>query len=164
MSNLSCSTSTPSPPEYDSCSLRSMSSPSRNECNGSSRCWGSCWWRQGLSCLLWRNWLAIFCAIYDGFNGRVAVDFLAGTLCENLIHQTNLLDSELKKDVTVTLNGFYPHGPFQYVFEGARNGHVEKSPAGTFNKKNPSIDNSTKNGPFPDSLKPGGVRQPSACC
>ncbi|KAL9390495.1 hypothetical protein Peur_019100 [Populus x canadensis] len=154
MSNLSCSPSTPSPPEYDSSSLRSMSSPSRNEgflnamevqvaggAAGEDRVQAVCCEENG--------WL--FCAIFDGFNGRDAADFLAGTLYENIIHQTNLLDCELKKDVTGASNGFYPHGPFQYASEGARNGHLEKPPAGTFNTKNSSIDNSTKNGPFPDS-------------
>ncbi|CAK7333171.1 unnamed protein product [Dovyalis caffra] len=155
MSNLSCSPSTPSPPEYDSCSLRSMSAPSRNEgflnamdiqvaggAAGEDRVQAVCSEENG--------WL--FCAIYDGFNGRDAADFLAGTLYENILHQTNLLGCELNQDVTGVSNGFYPHLAIQYAFEGAKNSHVQKSPAGSFNKNNSSIDNSANNGPFPDSL------------
>ncbi|KAJ6382169.1 hypothetical protein OIU77_030761 [Salix suchowensis] len=80
------------------------------------------------------GWL--FCAIYDGFNGRDAADFLAVTLYENIIHQTRLLDCELKQDVTGDVNGFYPHSPFQHAFKEADNSHVEKPPAGTLDENN----------------------------
>ncbi|KAJ6746254.1 PROTEIN PHOSPHATASE 2C 40-RELATED [Salix koriyanagi] len=139
MSNLSCSPPTPSPPECDSCSFRSMSAPSRNEgflnamevqvaggAAGEDRVQAVCSEENG--------WL--FCAIYDGFNGRDAADFLAVTLYENIIHQTRLLDCELKQDVTGDVNGFYPHSPFQHAFKEADNSHVEKPPAGTLDENN----------------------------
>lgn len=154
MSNLSCSPPTPSPPEYDSCSFRSMSAPSRNEgflnamevqvaggAAGEDRVQAVCSEENG--------WL--FCAIYDGFNGRDAADFLAGTLYENIIHQTRLLDCDLKQDVTGASNVFYPHGPFQHAFKGANNSHVEKPPTGIFDKNNSSIKKSINNALVHDS-------------
>ncbi|XP_047317045.1 probable protein phosphatase 2C 40 [Impatiens glandulifera] len=42
------------------------------------------------------GWL--FCAIYDGFNGRDAADFLAGTFYETLSFNLSFLDWELKQD------------------------------------------------------------------
>ncbi|KAJ6351737.1 hypothetical protein OIU78_007602 [Salix suchowensis] len=154
MSNLSCSPPTPSPPEYDPCSFRSMSAPSRNEgflnamevqvadgAAGEDRVQAVCSEENG--------WL--FCAIYDGFNGRDAADFLAVTLYENIIHQTRLLDCELKQDVTGDVNGFYPHGPFQHAFKETDNSHVEKPPAGTLDENNSSIKKSINNALVHDS-------------
>ncbi|CDO98881.1 unnamed protein product [Coffea canephora] len=43
------------------------------------------------------RWL--FCAIYDGFNGRDAADFLAGTLYDTIGYHLNLLDLELDQAV-----------------------------------------------------------------
>ncbi|KAG8391417.1 hypothetical protein BUALT_Bualt01G0185400 [Buddleja alternifolia] len=40
----------------------------------------------------------LFCAIYDGFNGRDPVDFLAGTLYETVAFHLNLLDWDLEHD------------------------------------------------------------------
>ncbi|KAH1200828.1 putative protein phosphatase 2C 40 [Glycine max] len=82
LSYLSCSPSTVSDIlEYDSCTLKSMSDPSRSEgflnakevqvaggAAGEDRVQAVCSEENG--------WL--FCAIYDGFNGRDAADFLAG--------------------------------------------------------------------------------------
>lgn len=42
------------------------------------------------------GWL--FCGIYDGFNGRDAADFLAGTLYENIGSSLNLLEWRTKKE------------------------------------------------------------------
>ncbi|VFQ65350.1 unnamed protein product [Cuscuta campestris] len=42
------------------------------------------------------GWL--FCGIYDGFNGRDAADFLAGTLYERVRCYLNMLDSELDQE------------------------------------------------------------------
>lgn len=42
------------------------------------------------------GWL--FCGIYDGFNGRDAADFLAGTLYERVRCSLNMLDSELDQE------------------------------------------------------------------
>ncbi|CAK9318525.1 unnamed protein product [Citrullus colocynthis] len=44
------------------------------------------------------GWL--FCAIYDGFNGRDAADFLAGTLYETIVFHFNLLDWEAKNETS----------------------------------------------------------------
>lgn len=44
------------------------------------------------------GWL--FCAIYDGFNGRDAADFLAGTLYENISFNLLLLDWQQHRDDT----------------------------------------------------------------
>lgn len=42
------------------------------------------------------GWL--FCAIYDGFNGRDAADFLAGTLYETVVFHLNLLDWDIEQE------------------------------------------------------------------
>ncbi|KAI4317595.1 hypothetical protein L6164_025456 [Bauhinia variegata] len=108
LSNLSCSPCTPSEmPEYDPCSLKSMNAPSRNEgflnavevqvaggAAGEDRVQAVCSEENG--------WL--FCAIYDGFNGRDAADFLAGTLYDTIISCSNMLDWELEADSIQTSN------------------------------------------------------------
>ncbi|XP_038722507.1 probable protein phosphatase 2C 40 isoform X2 [Tripterygium wilfordii] len=108
-STLSCSPSTPSDaPEYDSFSLKSMSAPSASEgflntmevqvaggAAGEDRVQAVCSEENG--------WL--FCAIYDGFNGRDAADFLAGTLYETIIYYFSLLDWNEKQDAIRATNG-----------------------------------------------------------
>lgn len=98
MPALSCSPSTQSgTPDYDSFSLKSMSAPSKSEgflnasevevaggAAGEDRVQAVCSEENG--------WL--FCAIYDGFNGRDAADFLAGTLYETIRFYLNSLDWE----------------------------------------------------------------------
>ncbi|GFP83454.1 probable protein phosphatase 2c 40 [Phtheirospermum japonicum] len=109
MSNLSFSPSSPS--DYDSFSLRSMSDPSRSDSflnlmevqiaggpAGEDRVQAVCSEENG--------WL--FCAIYDGFNGRDAADFLAGTLYETIACHLNLLnwdreDGEFRQSVLCSL-------------------------------------------------------------
>ncbi|QCD79981.1 pyruvate dehydrogenase phosphatase [Vigna unguiculata] len=100
LSYLSCSPSTTSDIlEYDSCTLKSMSDPSRGEgflngkevqvaggAAGEDRVQAVCSEENG--------WL--FCAIYDGFNGRDAADFLAGTLYDTIISYFNKLIEELE--------------------------------------------------------------------
>lgn len=96
LSNLSCSP--PSPAEYDSFLLNSMSTSNSfsnaielqvaGGAAGEDRVQAVCSEENG--------WL--FCAIYDGFNGRDAADFLAGTLYETIISHLNLLDWEKKQD------------------------------------------------------------------
>ncbi|KAL5541853.1 hypothetical protein UlMin_009563 [Ulmus minor] len=49
------------------------------------------------------GWL--FCAIYDGFNGRDAADFLAGTLYDTIILYLNSLNWEQKKDFIESSGG-----------------------------------------------------------
>ncbi|XP_038882459.1 probable protein phosphatase 2C 40 isoform X3 [Benincasa hispida] len=102
LSNLSCSPST-STSEYDSYLLKSMSAPSGSEgflnvkevqvaggAAGEDRVQAVCSEENG--------WL--FCAIYDGFNGRDAADFLAGTLYETIVFYFNLLDWEAKNETS----------------------------------------------------------------
>ncbi|ESW26269.1 hypothetical protein PHAVU_003G105000 [Phaseolus vulgaris] len=100
LSYLSCSPSTTSDIlEYDSCTLKSMTDPSRSEgflnvkevqvaggAAGEDRVQAVCSEENG--------WL--FCAIYDGFNGRDAADFLAGTLYDTIISYFNKLIEELE--------------------------------------------------------------------
>ncbi|KAH6769709.1 Protein phosphatase 2C family protein [Perilla frutescens var. hirtella] len=111
MSILSYSPSSPSEAlDYDSFSLKSMSAPSRSEsflnamelqiaggAAGEDRVQAVCSEENG--------WL--FCAIYDGFNGRDAADFLAGTLYETITSHLNLLDWDLDQDLS-TENGDMP--------------------------------------------------------
>ncbi|GAU33762.1 hypothetical protein TSUD_393240 [Trifolium subterraneum] len=96
LSNLSCSPSSPSNMlENDPCSLRFMSPPSRSDCfhnatevqvaggaAGEDRVQAVCSEEKG--------WL--FCAIYDGFNGRDAADFLACTLYDSIVSYLNTID------------------------------------------------------------------------
>lgn len=102
LSNLSCSPSTPTS-EYDSYLLKSMSAPSGNEgflnvkevqvaggAAGEDRVQAVCSEENG--------WL--YCAIYDGFNGRDAADFLAGTLYETIVFYFNLLDWEARNETS----------------------------------------------------------------
>ncbi|KAK4425851.1 putative protein phosphatase 2C 40 [Sesamum alatum] len=102
MSNLSFSPSSASESfDYDSFSLKSMSAPSRSEsflnvmdvqiaggAAGEDRVQAVCSEENG--------W--VFCAIYDGFNGRDAADFLAGTLYETITFHLNLLDWDLEQE------------------------------------------------------------------
>ncbi|XP_010551067.1 PREDICTED: probable protein phosphatase 2C 40 [Tarenaya hassleriana] len=94
-----------SPPETGSYLLRSMSAPSRNEgfpsrtevqvaggAAGEDRVQAVCSEENG--------WL--FCAIYDGFNGRDAADFLACTLYESITFYVHLLDRQLKQKLSNT--------------------------------------------------------------
>ncbi|XP_050219936.1 probable protein phosphatase 2C 40 [Mercurialis annua] len=128
MSYLSCSPSTPSPPEYDSY-LKPMSAPSRNEgflntmevqvaggAAGEDRVQAVCSEENG--------WL--FCSIYDGFNGRDAADFLAGTLYENIIYHTSSLDWESKQDDIVASGGLCLDGPAQYALVAGNNSYNHK--------------------------------------
>ncbi|KAJ4893790.1 putative protein phosphatase 2C 40 [Raphanus sativus] len=108
MASLSCS---PSPPDPDSCFLTSMSSPSSsvNEgfvlsamevqvaggAAGEDRVQAVCSEENG--------WL--FCAIYDGFNGRDAADFLACTLYESIVFHLQLLDHQMKNHQDVVDDG-----------------------------------------------------------
>ncbi|XP_057486557.1 probable protein phosphatase 2C 40 isoform X3 [Actinidia eriantha] len=114
LSNLSCSPSSPSEThEYDSF-LKSMSAPSRSEgflnamevqvaggAAGEDRVQAVCSEENG--------WL--FCSIYDGFNGRDAADFLAGTLYETIGFYLNLLDWDLEHDCLGS------DGSLQYILE-----------------------------------------------
>ncbi|KAM0070442.1 putative protein-serine/threonine phosphatase [Helianthus debilis subsp. tardiflorus] len=97
MSNLSCSPSPSEHLDFDSFLSKPLSAPSRNEdflnavevqvaggAAGEDRVQAVCSEENG--------WL--FCAIYDGFNGRDAADFLAGTFYETIRCNLNSLDME----------------------------------------------------------------------
>ncbi|KAJ4825989.1 hypothetical protein Tsubulata_033213 [Turnera subulata] len=127
MSNLSCSPSSPSPLDYDSYSLKSMSAPSRSEsflnaaevqvaggAAGEDRVQAVCSEENDL----------LFCAIYDGFNGRDAADFLAGTLYENIISHTNLLDWESNQYSNRSSCSLGLNGSCQYALEDGNNSFV----------------------------------------
>lgn len=147
MSNLSCSPSSPTDaPEYDYL-LKSMSAPSRSEgflsamevqvaggAAGEDRVQAVCSEENG--------WL--FCGIYDGFNGRDAADFLAGTLYETIMFYFNLLNFETKQEAIRTCEDFNVDRSFQCITE-ANNSSYQKISSRTdstevnnFTKKNPS--------------------------
>ncbi|PQQ14170.1 putative protein phosphatase 2C 40 [Prunus yedoensis var. nudiflora] len=115
MSNLSCS---PSTPDSDSYLLKSTSPPSRSEgflnamevqvaggAAGEDRVQALCSEENG--------WL--FCAIYDGFNGRDAADFLAGTLYETIVFYFNLLDWESSQESIKASSGLDLDGSLPYI-------------------------------------------------
>ncbi|XAR57090.1 Phosphoprotein phosphatase [Bertholletia excelsa] len=131
MSNLSCSPTSPTePPEYDSFLLKSMSAPSKTEgflnamevqvaggAAGEDRVQAVCSEENG--------WL--FCGIYDGFNGRDAADFLAGTLYETIGFYLNLLDWELKHDFVGNSDFSVSDGTLQYTWEDNEVNHDGKT-------------------------------------
>ncbi|XP_052191554.1 probable protein phosphatase 2C 40 [Diospyros lotus] len=130
MSNLSCSPSTPRElSEDESFLLKSMSAPSRSECllnatevqvaggaAGEDRVQAVCSEENG--------WL--FCAIYDGFNGRDAADFLAGTLYETIWFYLNSLEWESKHDMVGDSDCLVSNGPLQYILEDNDINHDSK--------------------------------------
>lgn len=114
LSNLSCSPSSPS--EYGSFLLKPVSDPARNEsflnatelqvaggAAGEDRVQAVCSEEKG--------WL--FCAIYDGFNGRDAADFLAGTFYETIGFHLNFLGCEVQQDEIKDLKSLDFSTPFQ---------------------------------------------------
>ncbi|XVF66231.1 hypothetical protein PTKIN_Ptkin10aG0019100 [Pterospermum kingtungense] len=129
MSNLSCSP--PSPvysPEFDSYFLKPFSAPSRSDsflnamdvqvaggAAGEDRVQAVCSEEN--------EWL--FCAIYDGFNGRDAADFLAGTLYETIMFYFNLLDWESKQNFPRAPNVLDANGPFEYFLDDKKYASVE---------------------------------------
>ncbi|PIN00327.1 Protein phosphatase 2C/pyruvate dehydrogenase (lipoamide) phosphatase [Handroanthus impetiginosus] len=118
MSNLSFSPSSLSETlDYDSFSLKCMSAPSRSEsflnamevqiaggAAGEDRVQAVCSEENG--------WL--FCAIYDGFNGRDAADFLAGTLYERIAFHLNLLDWGLHQEPIKASNSLSVDGDISF--------------------------------------------------
>lgn len=143
ISNLSCSPSSPSDlPDYDFYLMKPMSAPSRSEgflnslevqvaggAAGEDRVQAVCSEEHGL----------LFCAIYDGFNGRDAADFLAGTLYESIMFYSNLFEWESKSDVIRASNGSDLDGHLQYTFEDSSIRNGGKFPSGNDNKKNSSL-------------------------
>ncbi|KAM0948544.1 putative protein-serine/threonine phosphatase [Dioscorea sansibarensis] len=87
------------------------------------------------------GWLC--CAIYDGFNGRDAADFLAGTLYENIGLHLNVLNSQLK----------YGNGLDEF-FEYEDSGYAEEMPTIHSSMNDLAITKCIKKAPF-DSYKDG---------
>ncbi|XVF28332.1 hypothetical protein REPUB_Repub15cG0020400 [Reevesia pubescens] len=139
MSNLSCSPPSPVDSlETDSYLLKPMSAPSRSdsflnamEVQVAGGAAGED--RVQAVCSEENEWL--FCAIYDGFNGRDAADFLAGTLYETIIFYFNLLDWESKQDVPRASNGLDGNGPFEYFLDDSMVGNKNYASAESFIKK-----------------------------
>ncbi|KAJ8539811.1 hypothetical protein K7X08_014063 [Anisodus acutangulus] len=96
LSNLSCSPSSLSElAEDNSSSLRSTSAPCRSESflNATEvKIAGGAAGEDRVQAVCSEENDSLFCAIYDGFNGRDAADFLAGTLYETIRHYLGLLD------------------------------------------------------------------------
>ncbi|XP_027330260.1 probable protein phosphatase 2C 40 isoform X2 [Abrus precatorius] len=131
LSYLSCSPSTPSDIlEHDSCMIKSASDPSRSECflnakevqvaggaAGEDRVQAVCSEENG--------WL--FCAIYDGFNGRDAADFLAGTLYDTIISYFNKLIWEMDLGSIEVSNDEGLGGSLQYELHDSLMCHEDQS-------------------------------------
>eukprot|EP01018_Ginkgo_biloba_P003618 Gb_24708 [translate_table: standard] len=62
------------------------------------------------------GWL--FCGVYDGFNGRDAADFLAGTLYENIGFYLHLLEWRMKQQADLTANPSSVRGLPEQLPEG----------------------------------------------
>ncbi|VVA16795.1 PREDICTED: probable phosphatase 2C [Prunus dulcis] len=147
MSNLSCS---PSTPDSDSYLLKSMSPPSRSEgflnamevqvaggAAGEDRVQAVCSEENG--------WL--FCAIYDGFNGRDAADFLAGTLYETIVFYFNLLDWESSQESIKVSSGLDLDGSLPYMEDDSNTINEERFLPQIYRDTDSSVDNVSKNAP-----------------
>ncbi|KAL6293179.1 hypothetical protein ACE6H2_001321 [Prunus campanulata] len=145
MSNLSCS---PSTPDSDSYLLKSMSPPSRSEgflnamevqvaggAAGEDRVQAVCSEENG--------WL--FCAIYDGFNGRDAADFLAGTLYETIVFYFKLLDWESSQESIKASSGLDLDGSLPYIEDDSNTINEERFLSQIYTDRDSSVDNVSKN-------------------
>ncbi|XP_021728939.1 probable protein phosphatase 2C 40 isoform X2 [Chenopodium quinoa] len=61
------------------------------------------------------GWL--FCGVYDGFNGRDAADFLAGTLYDTFLMNFNLFNWDNKDDIAEVSNCFASDDSFQNALD-----------------------------------------------
>lgn len=131
MSNLSCS---PSTPESDSYLMKSMSPTSRGEgflnamevqvaggAAGEDRVQAVCSEENG--------WL--YCAIYDGFNGRDAADFLAGTLYDTIVVYFNSLDWESNQESIEACKGLNIDGSLPYIKDDSNLENISKDAIST---------------------------------
>ncbi|PQQ16578.1 putative protein phosphatase 2C 40 [Prunus yedoensis var. nudiflora] len=145
MSNLSCS---PSTPDSDSYLLKSTSPPSRSEgflnamevqvaggAAGEDRVQAVCSEENG--------WL--FCAIYDGFNGRDAADFLAGTLYETIVFYFNLLDWESSQESIKASSGLDLDGSLPYIEDDSNTINEERFLPQIYTDRDSSVDNVSEN-------------------
>ncbi|XVE65625.1 hypothetical protein DITRI_Ditri08aG0015100 [Diplodiscus trichospermus] len=148
MSNLSCSPPSPvGSPETDSYLMKPISASSRSdsflnamEVQVAGGAAGED--RVQAVCSEENEWL--FCAIYDGFNGRDAADFLAGTLYETIIFYFNLLGWESKQDFPRASNGFDANGPFEYFLDDGMVGNESKTHSMIDSKKYASAESFMK--------------------
>ncbi|KAL3505741.1 hypothetical protein ACH5RR_031123 [Cinchona calisaya] len=138
LSNLSCSPSTPSElHDYDSVSPKSTSAPKSDgflnttEVEVAGGAAGED--RVQAVCSEENGWL--FCGIYDGFNGRDAADFLAGTLYETIGYHLNQLDWELEQELVKASDSLNADKHVHYVHEENKisNGGIKTSENGNVN-------------------------------
>ncbi|KAM1083431.1 hypothetical protein FF1_021975 [Malus domestica] len=145
ISNLSCSPSTPDSDSY----LMKSTSPSRNDSflsgmevqvaggpAGEDRVQAVCSEENG--------WL--FCAIYDGFNGRDAADFLAGTLYETIVFHFNSLDWESSQESNKASNDLDIDESLPYIGDDTTISG-ERFSSRIYAHKDSSFDNTSKNAP-----------------
>lgn len=123
LSYLSCSPPTPSDAlEYDS--SRSEGFLNAKEVQVAGGAAGED--RVQAVCSEENGWL--FCAIYDGFNGRDAADFLAGTLYDTIISYLDKLIWELGPDsVKASSDHADMNGFLQYKLNRSLNCHEDQS-------------------------------------
>ncbi|KAF8401495.1 hypothetical protein HHK36_012435 [Tetracentron sinense] len=145
MSTLSCSVSSQSEPS-DFHVLKSMSAPSRSEgflnCMEVQVAGGAAGEdRVQAVCSEENGWL--FCAIYDGFSGRDAADFLAGTLYETIVFKLNSLECESKQE-NVIASDLTSDGSLLYFLEGSNSSPREKTPPRIYDNKVRRVENVTK--------------------
>ncbi|XP_068333734.1 probable protein phosphatase 2C 40 [Pyrus communis] len=146
MSNLSCSPSTPDSDSY----LMKTTSPSRNEgfLNGMEvQVAGGAAGEDRVQavCSEENEWL--FCAIYDGFNGRDAADFLAGTLYETIVFHFNSLDWESSQESIKTSNGLDIDGSLPCIGDGRNTISKERFSSRIYTQKDSSVDHISENAP-----------------
>ncbi|XP_042439894.1 probable protein phosphatase 2C 40 [Zingiber officinale] len=77
----------------------------------------------------------LFCAVFDGFNGRDAADFLAGTLYENTMVYLNTLDSRIKHKEIKNLDCLFPNDFPQHFVEDGVLHRYQSLPVNQFNDK-----------------------------
>ncbi|KAI5349526.1 hypothetical protein L3X38_002414 [Prunus dulcis] len=91
------------------------------------------------------GWL--FCAIYDGFNGRDAADFLAGTLYETIVFYFNLLDWESSQESIKVSSGLDLDGSLPYMEDDSNTINEERFLPQIYRDTDSSVDNVSKNAP-----------------
>ncbi|KAM1195218.1 hypothetical protein ACFX13_022251 [Malus domestica] len=90
------------------------------------------------------GWL--FCAIYDGFNGRDAADFLAGTLYETIVFHFNSLDWESSQESNKASNDLDIDESLPYIGDDTTISG-ERFSSRIYAHKDSSFDNTSKNAP-----------------
>lgn len=149
-SNLSCSPSCQSDSFESDSFLKAMSAPSKGDtflnatevqvaggAAGEDRVQAVCSEENG--------WL--YCGIYDGFNGRDAADFLAGTLYDTFTNYFNAsLDWESKQECLKAFDSSDAYGSLQYILEdNSYTSHGKNLLSKNCNFENPNPENVMKN-------------------